>query len=54
LKLESKALRNGRRAPERPKGEKRSVDVIGNAVNVVRVLAGGADNETPDDGQMLL
>lgn len=36
--------------PTGPKGEKRPADVIGNAVHVMRVLTGEAD-DAPDDGK---
>ena len=37
--------------PTGPKGQKRPADVIGNAVHVMRVLTGEADDEAPDDGK---
>jgi hypothetical protein len=37
--------------PAGPKGEKRPADVIGNAVHVMKVLTGEADDAAPDDGK---
>ena len=37
--------------PTGPKGQKRPADVIGNAVHVMRVLTGEADDNAPDDGK---
>ncbi len=37
--------------PTGPKGEKRKADVIGNAVHVMRIATGEADDTTPDDGK---
>ena len=37
--------------PKCPKGGKRPADVIGNAVHVMRVLTGEADDDAPDDGK---
>jgi hypothetical protein len=37
--------------PKAPTGGKRPADVIGNAVHVMRVLTGEADDEAPDDGK---
>jgi hypothetical protein len=37
--------------PTGPKGQKRPADVVSNAVHVMRVLTGEADDETPDDGK---
>ncbi len=37
--------------PTVPKGHKRPADVIGNAVHVMRVLTGEADDDAPDDGK---
>jgi hypothetical protein len=37
--------------PTGPKGEKRPADVIGNALNVMRVAAGEETDEAPDDGK---
>ncbi len=37
--------------PKGPKGQKRPTDVVGNAVHVMRVLTGDADDEAPDDGK---
>ena len=37
--------------PKSPNGGKRPADVIGNAVHVMRVLTGEADDEAPDDGK---
>lgn len=37
--------------PKGPKGQKRPADVIGNAVHVMKVLTGEADDEAPDDGK---
>ncbi len=37
--------------PKSPAGGKRPADVIGNAVHVMRVLTGEADDEAPDDGK---
>jgi hypothetical protein len=39
------------RVPTGPKGEKRPTDVIGNAVHVMRVLAGEIEETVPDDGE---
>ena len=37
--------------PTGPKGEKRKADVIGNAVHIMRIATGEADDATPDDGK---
>jgi len=37
--------------PTGPKGQKRPADVISNAVHVMRVLTGEADDMAPDDGK---
>ena len=37
--------------PKGPKGQPRPADVIGNAVHVMRVLTGEADDDAPDDGK---
>lgn len=37
--------------PTGPKGAKRPADVVGNAVHVMRVLTGEADDAQPDDGK---
>ena len=37
--------------PTGPKGQKRPADVVSNAVHVMRVLTGEADDATPDDGK---
>ena len=37
--------------PKSPTGRKRPADVISNAVHVMRVLTGEADDEAPDDGK---
>jgi hypothetical protein len=37
--------------PTGPKGQKRPADVIGNAVHVMKVLTGEADDAAPDDGK---
>jgi len=37
--------------PTAPKGGKRPADVIGNAVHVMKVLTGEADDGAPDDGK---
>ncbi len=37
--------------PRGPKGEKRPAGVIGNAVNVMRVLTGEIEDTIPDDGK---
>jgi len=37
--------------PTTPKGGKRPADVIGNAVHVMKVLTGEADDGAPDDGK---
>ncbi|MEO5939146.1 MAG: hypothetical protein ABIQ43_09075 [Sphingomonas sp.] len=37
--------------PKGPRGEKRPADVVSNAVHVMRVLTGEADDEAPDDGK---
>jgi hypothetical protein len=37
--------------PTGPKGEKRKADVIGNAVNIMRIATGEIDDATPDDGK---
>ena len=37
--------------PTGPKGEKRSADVIGNAVKVMRIATGEETDELPDDGK---
>lgn len=37
--------------PKGPKGQNRPADVIGNAVHVMRVLTGEADDNAPDDGK---
>lgn len=37
--------------PRGPKGEKRPADVIGNAVHVMRIATGEADDTPADDGK---
>ncbi len=37
--------------PKGPAGQKRPADVVSNAVHVMRVLTGEADDEAPDDGK---
>ena len=37
--------------PKGPAGQKRPADVIGNAVHVMRVLTGEADDAAPDTGK---
>lgn len=37
--------------PKSPTGRKRPADVISNAVHVMRVLTGEADDDAPDDGK---
>lgn len=37
--------------PTGPKGQKRPADVVSNAVHVMRVLTGEADDDAPDDGK---
>lgn len=37
--------------PKGPKGQKRPADVVSNAVHVMRVLTGEADDDVPDDGK---
>ncbi len=37
--------------PTGPKGEKRSADVIGNAVKVTRIATGEEADERPNDGK---
>lgn len=37
--------------PTGPKGQKRLADVVSNAVHVMHVLTGEADDATPDDGK---
>ena len=37
--------------PKGPRGQKRPADVIGNAVHVMKVLTGEADDLAPDDGK---
>lgn len=37
--------------PKGPSGQKRPADVVGNAVHVMRVLTGEADDFPPDDGK---
>jgi general stress protein YciG len=37
--------------PKGPKGEKRPADVIGNAVHIMRIATGEADDAAPDDGK---
>jgi len=37
--------------PTGPKGEKRKVDVIGNAVNIMRIATGEVEDATPDAGK---
>lgn len=37
--------------PKGPTGQKRPADVVSNAVHVMRVLTGEADDEAPDDGK---
>ena len=37
--------------PKGPKGQQRPADVVSNAVHVMRVLTGEADDEAPDDGK---
>lgn len=37
--------------PKGPTGQKRPADVVSNAVHVMRVLTGEADDGAPDDGK---
>jgi hypothetical protein len=37
--------------PTGPKGEKRHADVIGNAVQVMRIATGEKEGASPDDGK---
>lgn len=37
--------------PKTPTGSKRPADVVSNAVHVMRVLTGEAEDEAPDDGK---
>lgn len=37
--------------PTGPKGQSRPADVVSNAVHVMRVLTGEADDDAPDDGK---
>lgn len=37
--------------PTGPKGQKRPADVVSNAVHIMRVLTGEADDGAPDDGK---
>lgn len=37
--------------PKGPAGQKRPADVVSNAVHVMRVLTGEADDDAPDDGK---
>ena len=37
--------------PTGPKGQKRPADVVSNAVHVMRVLTGEAEDDAPDDGK---
>ncbi len=37
--------------PTGPKGQKRPADVVSNAVHIMKVLTGEADDEAPDDGK---
>jgi hypothetical protein len=37
--------------PRGPKGEKRSADVIGNAVQVMRIATGEIEDETREQGK---
>lgn len=37
--------------PKGPKGEKRKADVIGNAVQIMRIATGEVKDATPDDGK---
>jgi len=37
--------------PTEPKGQKRPSDVAANAVHVMKVLTGEADDKAPDDGK---
>jgi hypothetical protein len=37
--------------PKGPKGQKRPADVVSNAVHVMRVLTGEANDFPPDDGK---
>ncbi len=37
--------------PKGPKGQKRPADVVSNAVHVMKVLTGEADDNAPDDGK---
>jgi hypothetical protein len=37
--------------PKTPNGGKRPADVVGNAVHVMKVLTGEADDDAPDDGK---
>jgi len=37
--------------PKGPKGEKRSADVIGNAVRIAQIATGEIDDDVEDDGK---
>lgn len=37
--------------PKSPKGGKRPADVVSNAVHIMKVLTGEADDEAPEDGK---
>lgn len=37
--------------PTGPKGQKRSADVIGRAVQIAKIATGEIDDEAPDDGK---
>lgn len=37
--------------PTGPKGQKRPADVVGNAVRVMKILTGEAEDEPEDDGK---
>jgi hypothetical protein len=37
--------------PTGPKGQKRPADVVSNAVHVMKVLTGEAEDNAPDDGK---
>jgi hypothetical protein len=37
--------------PKGPKGQKRPCDVIGNAINVMRIATGEDDDDVKDDGK---
>jgi hypothetical protein len=37
--------------PKGPRGQRRPADVVSNAVHVMKVLTGEADDDAPDDGK---